>query len=87
MFKLIKQFVAVFAIFIALFIVQRLIFIGYYSDVIAAEGAGDIFAALLHGLLLDMSVAGYLSAIPGLLLVIQAALGENKRWLTITRIS
>lgn len=87
MFKLIKQFVAVFAIFIALFIVQRLIFIGYYSDVIAAEGAGDIFAALLHGLPLDMSVAGYLSAIPGLLLVIQAALGENKRWLTITRIS
>lgn len=87
MFKLIKQFVAVFAIFVAVFVLQRLVFIGYYSDVIAAEGAGDVFSALLHGLPLDLSVAGYLSAIPGLLLVVQAAFGENKRWLKIARIS
>jgi phosphoglycerol transferase MdoB-like AlkP superfamily enzyme len=41
----------------------------FHSDLFANAGATDYFAVIWHGLLLDFSVAGYFSMMPGLLLI------------------
>lgn len=45
---------------------------GYYHELYTAVSWSDYFSVMWHGLPLDLSLAGYLTAIPGLLLIISA---------------
>ena len=44
----------------------------YYHDLYTNVSLGDYFRVMWHGLPLDLSLAGYLTAIPGLLLIASA---------------
>ena len=54
-----------YALFVAIFVLQRPIFIAYYHDLYAGIGFIDVLSVVWHGLPLDCSLAGYLTAIPG----------------------
>ncbi|HET7551716.1 MAG TPA: sulfatase-like hydrolase/transferase [Gemmatimonadaceae bacterium] len=57
---------------VVLFAAARLLFMLYYHSRTAALGASLALGAMLHGLRMDLSAAGYLTAIPALLLTVSA---------------
>lgn len=57
---------------VVLFAAARLLFMLYYHARTAALGPSLALGAMLHGLRMDLSAAGYLSAIPALLLAASA---------------
>lgn len=59
-----------FLFFIAVFVAGKLIFLAYYHTDYATFTSGDFIRVIGHGLQHDASVAGYLTALPGLLLII-----------------
>lgn len=61
-----------FVSWLAVFIVGKFIFIAFYNQLFPAITFADILAVVWHGLKMDMAVAGYLTAIPGLLLTVGA---------------
>lgn len=61
-------------------VAQRAVFELIYANVTAEAGIGLWLGAFLHGLPLDLSIAGYLSAIPALLII--AATAGAGRWET-----
>lgn len=56
-------------LFVCIFILQKPLFILYYSSLYAGASWTDPFLVIWNGLPLDLSLAGYLTAIPGLLLL------------------
>ncbi len=73
------KLITTYAIFVGIFMLQRIVFILCYHNLLGGIGASGFFGALWHGLPLDLSVAGYLTAIPGLLLTASALTGlKNK---------
>ena len=48
------------------------VFMVYHHDLYADVSFGDYFSVMWHGLPLDLSLAGYLTAIPGLILIASA---------------
>lgn len=64
----ITRFLLTFTSFVLLFAIQRSLFFAYYHDLFDGAGISGILAAMWHGLPLDLSLAGYLTAVPGLLL-------------------
>lgn len=55
-----------FLLWVLLFALQKPVFLLAYG------GLGSVFAVVWHGLPLDMSMAGYLTALPGLVLLVSA---------------
>lgn len=55
-------------LFVCIFILQKPLFILYYSSLYAGTSWTDPFKIIWNGLPLDLSLAGYLTAIPGLFL-------------------
>ncbi|WP_303014890.1 LTA synthase family protein [uncultured Bacteroides sp.] len=70
--KRIIQFLITYFLFVLLFTLQKPIFMVYYHDLYNDVSFGDYFRVMWHGLPLDLSLAGYLTAIPGLLLIASA---------------
>lgn len=66
----VTAFVKTYALLLGIFVVQKPLFMLYYSSRYADVAWSDWLSVPLHGLPLDLSVAGYLTAIPGLLLVV-----------------
>jgi phosphoglycerol transferase MdoB-like AlkP superfamily enzyme len=66
--KALLKFLLIYLVFIAFFVVMKPIFMTVYNAEINASAA-DWFAVIFHGLKMDCSVAGYLTIIPGLLLI------------------
>ncbi|WP_418992874.1 LTA synthase family protein [Alistipes sp.] len=56
--------VAVFAATVVLMAVQKPVFLAYYASQAAEAGAGGWWRVVWHGLALDMTVAGYVTALP-----------------------
>ena len=56
--------VAVFAATVAMMAVQKPLFLLRYAELAAAEGFGAWCRTVWHGLSLDMTVAGYVTALP-----------------------
>ena len=79
--NLIKRFLIAYFLFVAVFVLQRFCFIAVYHNTINLESFSDIFSIVYHGLPLDFSVAGYLTAIPGLLFIAEAAAGGRREWM------
>ncbi len=67
--KRIIQFLTTYFLFVLLFVLQKPIFMVYYHDLYTNASLGDYFRVMWHGLPLDLSLAGYLTAIPGILLI------------------
>lgn len=59
-------------LFVCIFILQKLLFILYYSSLYAGTSWTDPFKIIWNGLPLDLSLAGYLTAIPGLFFIASA---------------
>lgn len=70
--KRIIQFFTTYFLFVLLFALQKPIFMLYYHDLYHDVSFGDYFSVMWHGLPLDLSLAGYLTAIPGFLLIASA---------------
>lgn len=70
--KRIIQFLTTYFLFVLLFVLQKPIFMAYYHDLYSNASFGDYFKVMWHGLPLDLSLAGYLTAIPGVLLIASA---------------
>ena len=68
-----------FAFWVAVFLAGKLLFMVWNLGFYANKGVADWWAVLWHGLPLDLSIAGYLSAVPALLLVVGT--WWRSRWL------
>jgi phosphoglycerol transferase MdoB-like AlkP superfamily enzyme len=74
-----------FLLFILIFQLQKPAFMAYYHTLFAGCTAADWFAVLRHALQLDMSVAGYMTAIPALLTIASLwAPARAMRWASRT---
>lgn len=60
---------AIFCFFILIFFVQKIIFVLAHGSANGGINIGEFLQILYHGLSLDMSMSGYLTAIPMLLLI------------------
>ena len=65
--KRIAALFATFALWIVLFVLQKPVFLLMYADSLA-----DVFPVIFHGLPLDLSVAGYMTAVPALALTVSS---------------
>lgn len=70
--KRILQFLTTYFLFVLLFVIQKPLFMGYYHEFYTDASWSDYFSVMWHGLPLDLSLAGYLTAIPGLVLIVSA---------------
>lgn len=59
-------------LFVCVFMVQKLLFMLFYQPFYADASAADWFRVIWHGLPLDLSLAGYLTVIPGFLYIASA---------------
>jgi len=70
----------IYLLFIVIFIVQKPLFMMYYHELYKGANWLDCFNVMLHGFKLDASMAGYLTVLPGLLLII--SLWVESRFIT-----
>ena len=73
--SLLLRFLLTFITFALLFQVQRICFMLYYHDHFSGVSLGEMIQVLWHGIPMDLSCAGYLTAVPGLLFIAAAVLG------------
>ena len=73
------KFIEVYLLWLLIFVLQKPLFMLYYHELYADYGADTVFSVMLHGLPLDFSMAGYLTAIPALLLVV--SVWTTGKWL------
>lgn len=75
--KAVVKFILIYLVFVALFVAQKPLFMGVYFNEIDPCWI-DWLAVPLHGLSMDLAVAGYLTVVPGMLIVAQ--LLTRRRW-------
>lgn len=76
--KRLLLFVATYLLFLALFVIEKPLFMARYKALFATATAEDWGSVMLHGLPLDLSLAGYLTVIPALMLI--ATCWTNHKW-------
>ena len=64
-------------LFVVIFVIQKPLFIFYYSSMYTGLSAMDILQVMWHGLPLDLSLAGYFSVIPGFLFLASSCALSN----------
>lgn len=70
-FYLLKFFLC-YVITVAIFVVQKVVFMLVYWNLYSGSPATDILSVVAHGLPMDLSVAGYITIIPALLVIASA---------------
>lgn len=76
----IKLFLKIYFLFVLLFVIQKplfMLFTIHCANLPVTSPANTAFAVMWHGLCLDLSIAGYLTAIPALLLTASIWLREE----------
>lgn len=68
--KRLLLFLATYALFLALFVIEKPLFMARYHALFPTATAADWGDVMLHGLPLDLSLAAYLTIIPALFLII-----------------
>ena len=63
-------FFKTYLLFVCIFILQKPVFMFFYHSLYGDISWTDWFKVMWHGLPLDLSLAGYLTAIPGLLFIV-----------------
>lgn len=66
----ITQFIKTYILFVLVFVVQKPLFMLWYHVIYQDAGWKDFGQVLWHGLKLDASMAGYLTILPGILLIL-----------------
>lgn len=74
-----KAFIFTYLLFVLVFVLQKPAFVLYYGIFPQEGGAAAFFNIILHGLKLDASLAGYLTALPALMLIVSVFM--NGKWL------
>ncbi len=75
------KLVAIFVAWVAIFAIQKPLFMAWYHGLYADTSWTDWLAVMWHGLKLDASIAGYLTIIPGILL--SAGIWTQRSWVRI----
>lgn len=70
--KRLQQFFSTYFLFVLLFVIQKPIFMAYYHDLYKDASFVDYLSVMWHGLPHDLSLAGYLTAIPGFIIIVSA---------------
>ena len=65
-----KLFFAIFAVWTLVGVLSKVPFLLMYASQIGYAGMGDYLSVMWHGLRLDIAIAGYLTLLPGLLLMV-----------------
>lgn len=74
--------IKVFVVWTLVGLLGKVFFLLFYNSLMADCGFGDCLAVVWHGLRLDVAVAGYLSIIPGLVLIVSLWYGGRPlRWI------
>ncbi len=68
--KSLQKFFAIIAIFIAFGLMQKVVFLVMYHRLFCGVSFADRLSVLIHGLPMDCSIAGYLTVIPALLIIV-----------------
>ena len=68
--KSIYSFIKIFLIWTLIGVVSKVVFLLVYHSLVVDVPLGDKLAVLWYGLRLDMAIAGYVTIIPGLLLIV-----------------
>ena len=63
-------FIKTYFLFILLFLVQKPLFMLFYRDIYHQASLMDVLSVMYHGFQLDASMAGYLTVIPGILMIV-----------------
>lgn len=63
------QFLKTYFLFIVIFLVQKPLFMFYYHNLYEETSVADYLSVMWHGVKLDASIAGYLTILPGLILI------------------
>ena len=63
-------FIKTYCLFVCIFVLQKPLFMLFYKSLYPDASCADWFSVIWHGLPLDLSLAGYLTAIPGFLFII-----------------
>ncbi len=78
--KSILKLVTFYLAWLLLFLLQKPCFMVVYRDLFRGERVDIVFQVMCHGLPLDLSVAAYFTAFPGLLLIAQLWFTRMSRW-------
>lgn len=70
--KRLIQFITTYFLFVCIFILQKPIFMAYYHRLFEKASWVEWLSVIWYGLPLDLSLAGYLTILPGLLLIASA---------------
>lgn len=62
-------FIKTYCLFVCIFVLQKPLFMLFYKSLYPDASCADWFNVIWHGLPLDLSLAGYLTAIPGFLFI------------------
>ena len=65
-------FIKTYCLFVCIFVLQKPFFMLFYQSLYPNASCADWFSVIWHGLPLDLSLAGYLTAIPGFLFIASA---------------
>ncbi len=79
--KRVWAFIGIFVAWLLIFAIQKPLFMAWYHELYADTSWTDWLAVMWHGLKLDASMAGYLTIIPGLLLI--AGIWTRRSWVRI----
>ena len=86
MFKVVKNYLIYYVLWVAFFLMARLIFLLYYFQETQSIGFQAFMKTFFYGVRLDLSAAGYFSALPFLLLTINILFKRKKYWLKVVQI-
>ena len=75
----IKSFFRIFVLWTLVGVANKVVFLLLYHSLLGEAAWGEQCAVVWHGLRLDMAIAGYITIVPGLLLI--AAVWVQSRWL------
>lgn len=64
--------------FLLIFILQKPLFMAYYHSLYGKYGGAEWLNVMWHGLPLDLSLSGYLSLLPGILLILSVWISSSK---------
>ncbi len=75
--KRIVEFLSTYVLFVVIFLLQKPLFMAYYHTLYAPDSAVDWLRVMGNGLPLDLSLAGYLTILPGFFLIVSAWTNNN----------
>ncbi len=77
MIKAVLKFIVSYLAFVALFVVEKPLFMAVYHRLYTDSSFADILAVIWHGLPVDLAVAAYCTVVPGIIIAVMLASGSR----------